>query len=488
MSIPFSEVPADVLVPGVYIEIDNTRADQSASIQPYKILAIGQRLSTGTVAQGILKQISSESQAREYFGAGSLLAQQIQKIRDVNASVELWAIALDDDGAGVAATGTITYTGTATENGTLYIWVGGRRYEVAVLTTDSVSTIATNTVAEINADDDRIVQASAALGVVTLTARNDGSFGNEIDVRVNYYEDETTPAGLTAAVVAMSGGATNPDITTALSALTEDQYNIITMPYTDANNLTTLDNELDDRFGPIRQNFGVCFMAKRDTFANLSTFASTKNSKNYSVMGMDGPNSPWEWAAQIAGRVALAAQIDPARPFQTLTLPTILAPKESEMFTWAERQNLLEDGISTYNVVGGNVVLDRIRTTYKQNNFAADDNSFSDVETLLTLEYLRYDLKRSWLLTYPRAKLANDGTNFGPGQDQVIVTPKTAKAFLLTKFRQWEEKGLVEDFDQFKRDIIVERNASDKNRLDILLPPNLINQLRVSAFLLQFRL
>lgn len=488
MSIPFQEIPADVLVPNVYIEVDSTLASQGPSIQPYVMLAIGQRLSGGTVAQGILKQITDSSQAREYFGAGSVLAQQCKKIRDVNTSVELWAVALDDDGAGVAATGTITITGTATEDGTLYIYVGGRRYTVAVLTTDSVTTIAGNIVTEIQADDDRIVTATSALGVVTLTARNKGSLGNEIDVRLNYYSDETSPAGITATVVAMSGGATNPDIATAIAALTELQYNIITMPYTDSANLTTLDDELDSRFGPIRQNFGVSFMGKRDSFANLSSFATPKNSKNYSVMAVKGPNSPWEWAAQIAGRVSLAAQIDPARPFQTLTLPTILAPSESELFTWAERQNLLEDGISTFNVVGDTVTIERLRTTYKKNNFNADDNAFSDVNTLLTLEYLRYDMKRSWLLTFPRAKLANDGTNLGPSQAQVVVTPKVAKAFCFTKFRQWEELGLVENFDQFKQDIIVERDASDRNRLNILLPPDLVNQLSVSAFLLQFRL
>jgi len=36
--------------------------------------------------------------------------------------------------------------------------------------------------------------------------------------------------------------------------------------------------------------------------------------------------------------------------------------------------------------------------------------------------------------------------------------------------------------------LIVERNADDPNRLDVLLPPDLVNQLRVFAVLAQFRL
>ena len=59
------------------------------------------------------------------------------------------------------------------------------------------------------------------------------------------------------------------------------------------------------------------------------------------------------------------------------------------------------------------------------------------------------------------------------------MTPKVAKAEAIARFRLWEELGLVEDIDQFKEELIVERNAQDVNRLDFLLPPNLINQLRV---------
>jgi phage tail sheath gpL-like len=51
-----------------------------------------------------------------------------------------------------------------------------------------------------------------------------------------------------------------------------------------------------------------------------------------------------------------------------------------------------------------------------------------------------------------------------------------------------EELGLVEGFDQFKADLVVERDALDANRLNFLLPPNLINQLVVTAAKVQFRL
>ena len=145
-----------------------------------------------------------------------------------------------------------------------------------------------------------------------------------------------------------------------------------------------------------------------------------------------------------------------------------------------ERNLLLYDGISTLLVdAGGKVRIERMITTYKTNAFGAPDASYLDVNTILTLSYLRYDLRNYILRKYPRHKLANDGTRFGPGQ--AIVTPKLMKSEIIAKFREWEGIGLVEDISQFKNDLIVERNQSDPNRLDVMIPPNLVNQLIVTA-------
>ena len=90
------------------------------------------------------------------------------------------------------------------------------------------------------------------------------------------------------------------------------------------------------------------------------------------------------------------------------------------------------------------------------------------------------------MLKYPRHKLADDGIAFAP--EQPIITPNIGKAEAVAKFRQWEEQGLVENFDQFKSDLIVERNTKDPNRLDFLLRPNLVNQLYITGVQVQFLL
>jgi phage tail sheath gpL-like len=89
-------------------------------------------------------------------------------------------------------------------------------------------------------------------------------------------------------------------------------------------------------------------------------------------------------------------------------------------------------------------------------------------------------------LKFPRVKLAPNGSRIGFGQ--ALVTPNDIRAELVALFSEWEERGLVHDFAQFKQDLRVDINGDDPNRVDVLLPPNLVNQLRITAIQLQFRL
>jgi phage tail sheath gpL-like len=95
-------------------------------------------------------------------------------------------------------------------------------------------------------------------------------------------------------------------------------------------------------------------------------------------------------------------------------------------------------------------------------------------------------MKQTITNKYARCKLANDGTKFGPGQ--AIVTPNIIKAEIVAEYREAEFDGLVENTDIFKKFLIVERDSTDPNRINVLYPPDLVNQLRMFAVLGQFRL
>ncbi len=487
MAISFNLISQGILTPGVFAEFDTSKAQQGPSLKVHKALLIGQKLSSGTKAAGSIDKITSASQARQFYGAGSMLAQMCDAFLKENKLNELSAIALDDLIAGVQATAKISITVSSPQAGTLSFLVDGRVYSVGVQTGDTDDAIAAALAAAIQADDDRSANA-VVNGVndfeVDLTYRHKGAVGNEIDVRVN--PNIALPQGVTPTITAFAGGSGNPLLTGVVTAMGEIQFDEIGMPYTDTTSLNVMQTELVDRWGPMRQNDGHLLTAKRGTVSALSTFADARNNEHESIVQVVGPSGPHIFAANLAAVVAREAQTDPARPIQGVALRAVAAPLDSEIVTQGEANQLLGDGMSTVKSVAGVVVLERVRTTRKLNNFGAPDSSLADIEPKLTLSYIRYDFRTRWTLKYSRHKLANDGTRFGPGQ--AVITPKTGKAELIAIFRDWEELGLVEGADQFKRDLIVERNAADPNRLDIQMPPDLINQLRVTAAQVAFLL
>ena len=492
MAISFLQVPFGVKVPGNYVEFNTANAIQGPSIQTYVALLIGQKLSVGNKDAGTTQLVTSAGQAKQFFGAGSHLAAMAEAFINANGGLnELTCIALDDGGA-VKSAGQYQLTAPPTADGTLSLMIGGRRYRVPVLDADTEAIVIAKLVAEIELDADRFVSVAinATPEIMDIVAKNGGAVGNEIDIRENYFIGEELPAGLATTITAMGGittGSGDPDITPAIVAMGEKQYHSIAMSLSDASNLGVMQTEMQDRWGPIRQNDGQVFYSKNESFSDHSAFLLTRNNEQETVQNVKGPTPGFMWAANMAAVIATHGQIDPARPFQTLALTQVLAPLEAELFSFGERDLLLKAGSSTYFVDGGGVVrIERTRTTRIENEFGALDEALADLNPKLTLSFIRFDYRTMLTLKYPRHKLADDGTQFGPGQ--AIVTPKVLKTEAVARFRQWENLGLVEGGDQFKRDLIVERNVSDVNRADHLLPPDLVNQLRVNGVQIGFLL
>lgn len=487
--VTFNAVP-NSRVPFVFVEFDASNAVSGPRIKPYTLLVVGQRIAAGTIAELVPQLVTSADDAAIFFGKGSQLHGMAESLFQNNRTTPAYFVAQDDDGTGVAGQKTITVTGTASASGTVYLYVAGRRIRVAVPTGSANNAIAAAIDAALVAVVDTLPYTSAvATNVVTLTAKNAGEESESLDVRINYAEGELLPAGVTSIAIASSvTGANNPDVADIWAVLGETQYDVIACAYSDATNYTELDRELADRWGPLRQNEGVAIIARSDTHANLITYGSTKNSKHISTTGITASPSPrYEWAAATAGQVALHGQQDPARPFQTLPLTGILAPSPTDRFTFQELDLLLNGGIATFFVsASGSVTIGRQITGYLTNAIGAVDTAFLDIQTPLTLGFLRWDFVNRIQLKYSRHKLADDGTRFAAGQK--VITPALGKAEAVAIFRDWESQGLVEGFDQFKADVIVERNPTDPNRLDYYLPTDLLNQLRVTGAQIGFKL
>lgn len=493
MPISFNSIPPTLRVPFVAVEFDATRAQQGPALLAYRALLIGQKTAAGTATADTLVRVTSVDDAITYGGRGSMLHRQAIAWFASNRSTEVWLGVLADDGAGVAATGTIVVGGPATADGTIALYLGGERITVAVADGDTADDIAAAIEAAIDEALDLPVTASVVTSTVTIAFRHKGLVGNSYDVRHSFRDGEALPAGVTLTITAVGGvvaGTTNPSLTNLIAAMANLWFQVWSHPYTDATSLTAIEAELASRFGPMRTIDGLAITSASGSFSTLTTLGDGRNSQHSVIVAPPGASPltpPMEFAAEVAALVAYHGAIDPARPFQTLALTHALAPAETDQWSVDERSLMLFDGIATTRrTADGTVQLERIITTYQTSPSGADDTAYLDATTMLTLLYLRYSFRVRIQAKYPRHKLANDGTRFGSGQ--AVMTPLLGKGEALGWFRELETIGLVEGFDQFKRDLVVERNTSDPNRLDFLLPPDLINQLIVTAAQIQFRL
>ena len=485
-NIAFNTIPIDVRTPGQYLEIDNTKAVKGLPSMSRRMLFIGNKLAAGTAAQNTLKRINSAAEAVLHFGRGSVLHEMLTAARAANLTADIWAMAIDDLAGGVQATKTITVTGPATGSGTLALYMNGYKFGVGVTLGDTATVVATAIAAAINARLDSPMTAAAAVGVVTCTARHKGAFTQDIDICTNYYPDEVLPAGLAVVVANATAGTGNPDIATALAAISLETYYTIATPWNDTTNIVKLETELAARWGGMDMRTGHVFVGYLGNFAAASGYGAARNSPHVTVVGVkSAPTPSYMYAAVLAAVCEGSGAIDPARPFQTLALPGLLPPALADRFTRQERDLLLRDGISTYTVdQGGNVLIERVITTYQTNAFAIDDVSYLDLETKWTVDFMRFAFRARIALRFPRHKLADDGTSFAPGQ--AVATPNIIKGELLDVARQLELSGILEGFSQFKNDLVVVRSLVDTGRVNCILPPNVVNQFRVFAASVQF--
>jgi len=503
MAIPFSQVPSTLRVPLFWAELDNSAAAGGAD-KP-KTLLLGQQTAAGSAAADTPVLVPNAIQAAGLFGEGSQVHRMALRYFENDPFGEVWAIP-QDDAAGTQATANITVAGPATSAGTVFLYVGGVRIDVPVADEDTAAEIVTAIVARF-ADDDiaAVVSCTAADGAgdtVDITALNDGTLGDAIDVRTNYlgvaggeaYPDGVTVTdGVTDLEVAAitlgddTGGATDPTLTAAIAAMGDVEYDYIVSAYNMTAELDRLETELADRWDAMRQVYGHCFAALRGTQGTLSTAGNLRNDAHVSIFGFDeAPTTPEEVAAAFAGACARSLKIDAARPLQTLPLLGVKPTPRVDAFTATEQDSLLFDGVACGYVAGGKLRITRAITTYQKDAFDNPDASYLDLNTLATLQYVLRFLKSRIESRYPRHKLVNDGTNFGAGQ--AVVSPSTIRAELVAGYLELEKLALVEDVDAFVENLIVERDDGDPNRVNVLYPPDLANQLRIVATLVQFRL
>lgn len=479
--------PATDRRPGFRMEF-NFNGGQSLAAAARRVLYIGQKLAAGSAAANTPVQVFAYADAEPLFGRGSQLAEMIRygKMAEdfYGQDVETWVVPLADNGAGVAASGSISFNGSAaTENGTLALYIAGTAVPVLITSGETAAQIATAVVAAITANTQLPVTATVDgtnAYQVDLVCKWKGETGNFIDVEFNYYpQSDDTPAGVViAAIVPLANGTDNPVITPVFTAIGDEQFTDIVMPYTDTANLALMQTQLEAAWGGGgTQADGTAWAAFKGTASATDTFGGTQDSQFLQVMGTSiSPMPPYLWAAVMAETYSISLENDPAQPLQYLELPNLLPPSIANRFTGTERNLQLFSGISTYTVSrDGRVITETVVTTWQTNNVGAPDTSFLYPEYVANLSYQRYAMNIAFSEKFPRFKWSPvELTPLPPN----VATPNLLRSELQSLGQDFQDLGLITNAATYASSAVIETANGNNQAAAIVVNPALIAGLR----------
>lgn len=497
MTVKFQKLPNNIRTPLFHQEQDNSAAQ---SFQPaFSAVIVAAVLPSGTAVEGDLITVTSIGQAQELGERGSMFEHMAEFYLNNNQTIELKMLAVDEPAGGAAAEIDVTVVGPATADGTLELYIGDDLLRVPVSSADTPTVIGDAIAALLGIDETAALAANSsfqvtatnAIGVVTFTARQKGEEYNDILITANS-DGQTFPAGISLTGTGrLTGGAGNPDITAALATLDAEPFDYLVSGFTDTININALRDLLDDttgRWSDTEQLYGHVWTARNENLNDSLNFGATRNDQHTSNVGLFNSDTPnFRIAAAYMALAAASLSINPALPLQTLILKGVRAPKKSDRFTRAERELLLNSGIATVTINASNQVqIERSITSFRVDAFNNPDASYLDVQTLAINQFRMKDMKALIEGKYARKILVDSGSLGASNTD--TVTPEAIRGALVARYQELEETtSMVENTSQYAKDIIVERDGTDPNRVNILDTPINAGQLRVVGVRNQFR-
>lgn len=484
----FNTIPATIVAPIVTFEVNSGGQFENSS----RILLVGHKTSAGEMDVNVPVVCPSTLEGRRLAGAGSMLDDMVRAVRRNAPAQELWIIATPP--VGTAEVRTLTVDDVPAAGGQGVLEIAGEAISITIGAGDTEGTVAAAIAAAINAYYNPFTEASlpftatAALAVVTLTARHLGVHSTGIDIHVPVLTGANAFAGNLTFETTVPG-AGDPDLSAALAALGDDPFDWIVSPFSDATNVgryKTLLSDVSGRWAWSTQLYGHVFYPFTATIGDMTTHGLAQDDRHITVLprpASAGIAQPaWVWAAAIAARIVPwlsdGANGNTSRNQTGLELVGIAAPRDrSKWYGYATRDTFLRSGLSSWKVdQSGRVLIDKIVTTQRTTN-GVTDTTFRDIQKIGQLIYALRRFRTALTIEHGQKAIADDN----PGNVGAISTPKDIAATFMHTYQEMVLSGVLENPVQAAEMLDVRRNTDNPNRVDIYAPLDMVNPLDVIA-------
>jgi phage tail sheath gpL-like len=399
---------------------DNVQFKAVATNVDRKILIIG----AGTAAAAVAGTYTPDTPTRVYsaddvgtkagFGSETYLTAE-GVFEGNNNACEVYAAIQDESATGVAADGTITYAGNATADGKIYLYLMGKPYEVAVTSGDAFGDVALETKAVIDADPNAPATTAVLAGAVTFTAKTLGTHGNDISITLNWGATEDLPAGITAIIVDMAGGANDPDAQDVLDVIgSGDLANaefytdwvcaygrLVTATLDIFSNYNGRDNLVEGCWGdtvhrPFRVFWGDCdpLTAAYDALVVITTARKAVDRTNGVIAVPGSPMHPQSIAGLACGECARINQTRAQDHYIGTTLKGVIPGTKSDQWTkdYSVRDSGAKVGISPTRVIDGVVKLQNVLTFYHPSSVPIASNGYRSMRNISIMQNVLHNV------------------------------------------------------------------------------------------------
>ena len=356
-----------------------------------------------TIVDEVPEQIFSSADAADKYGFGSMVHRLALSSELGSQGLETWVCPQAEAGGAVAAEGTIAFSVTTAEAGTLPLYIGGDLVPVTITAAMTPTEIGDAVDAAILARPNLPVTSSNTTGTVTFTAKTKGTWGNKIELSFAWGFQEAIPGGVNAVVTPMASGATDPDITDALTGLgngddkNELDFTALIHGYgyaTATLNAISTYNGTGNLFEgcyaktvarPLRSLTGDTDPETAALTALLALGNGRKLDRTNGVVGVPGsPNHPEEIAALSMGTMEITNAIRAEETYIGRALAGVIPGVTGDRWSadYDNRDLAVKAGVSPTIVEDGSVKLQNVVSFYHPDSVPDESNGYRSMRNL----------------------------------------------------------------------------------------------------------
>ena len=487
LSIPLTGLASNDTVPGTYVEILFAQGAASLGSATYAVILVGNKSVTGDATAdtaiygpypGSPASLGSVQDAINRFGQGSELHRMYKRFLAINTVTPVFAIAALES-IGAAATLAVTFTGAATANGSVRLYMGDDFVDCPITNGDTPTIIAANAVVQANSRPDWASTASAALGVLTLTAKNKGPRGNWLRGAAVIQGSNVGITSSASLMAFFAGGTTADSNVNALATIAPFRYYYIVSAAEDSTQFGAVASQVATSALPTTGLRSRCITGSVDTAGNITTIAT----------GVNNPRAEFEWL-QNADLTPSELASNGAAVYSLGEIPTafrcnfdsygqdavtqatwkVPAPRSMTAPSRATIKAALNNGITPIAVAPNGTTYLVKRVTSKSLTGANNDYRIRDAHKVTVCDRFADDWIAKSTAQFAGKNVSDDPPQGGRPLASNVVSPRVIKAALQKLVVDYGDIGLVQNVAAINAGIAVIREIGAPTRISTSVP------------------